>query len=96
MVTLALTPHQEPQEADAQLLDFLEYEGVSTLVVATKTDKLGKRQLQESLQRLRESLALPDDQPMPFSSQTGDGKRELWTKITELCTNAPTRPPPAP
>jgi len=91
LAVLFVDAQREPQPADAQLLDFLEYEGMSTLVVATKSDKLGKRQLQESLERLRESLALPDDQPLPLSSKTGDGKQAVWAAITTMSEAAPAR-----
>ena len=60
-------------------------------VVATKADKLARQPLQSSLDTLRESLALPPDQPIALSSATGAGKREVWNKITELCTRAPER-----
>jgi GTP-binding protein EngB required for normal cell division len=58
------------------------------VVVATKVDKLSKQKAKESLEYLRESLALPDDEPIPFSSKTGEGKRELWMRITEIAQGA--------
>jgi len=70
----------------ARQLDFLEAESMQTLVVATKADKLPKQKLQNSLDILRESLALPPDQPVALSSTTGNGKREVWRAITDLCT----------
>ena len=93
LAVLFVDAQREPQTADAQLLDFLEYEGMRTLVVATKTDKLNKQKLSDSLARLRESLALPPDEPLALSSATGEGKRELWMKITEMATDAPLRAP---
>lgn len=78
LAVLFVDAQREPQEQDAQLLDFLEQTDLPTLVVATKTDKLSKPELERSLSRLHESLALPDGQPLPLSSMTGDGKREVW------------------
>ena len=79
----------DPNPLDAQLLDFLEAEGIPTLVVATKTDRLNKNKLIQSIDRLHESLALPEGQPLTLSSKTGDGRNEVWRAITELCS-APT------
>ena len=86
LTVLFVDAQREPQEADAQLLDFLESEGTPALVVATKSDKLKKQQLEGSVKNLRASLALPPDQPLTLSSATGAGKRELWAKITSLVT----------
>ena len=74
-----------PQETDAQLLDFLDEYELPSLVVATKADKLKPAALQASLQRLHESLALPDGQPLPLSSKTGAGRSELWQRMQSMC-----------
>ena len=86
LAILFVDAQREPMEQDAMLLDFLEETGLPSLVVATKCDKLKKAQLDASLARLHESLALPDGQPIPLSSKTGDGKKEVWRAITNLCT----------
>ena len=90
LAVLFVDAQRDPQETDAQLLDFLEAEAKSTLVVATKADKLAKQALQSSLEYLRESLALPSDQPIALSSVTGLGKREVWGAINEICTRSAT------
>ena len=75
---------------DAMLLDFLETEGLPTRVVATKVDRLSSgEKIKRSVERLHESLALPEGQPLVLSSKAGTGRNELWRAITELCT-APT------
>lgn len=87
LAVLFVDCQREPQELDAQLLDFLEDDGrLRSLVVATKSDKLKKTALQTSIARLHESLALPDDEPLTLSSQTGDGKKQLWQRITAICS----------
>lgn len=60
---------------------------VKTTVVATKVDKLKKNDVEPTLKRLRESLALPDDQPLPFSATKKDGVRELWQLLQQECTS---------
>ena len=86
LCVLFVDAQRDPQESDAQLLDFLEQCDVPVTVVATKIDKLNKNAIEPSLSLLRESLALPDDQPLPFSAQTGLGKKELWQRIQDECT----------
>ena len=89
LAVVLVDAQRDPQEQDAQLLDFLEAEDIPTLVVATKTDKLGKNKLEQSLARLHESLALPEGQPIPLSSKTAEGRREVWWAITQLCGKRP-------
>ena len=60
---------------------------VKTTVVATKVDKLKKNDVEPTLKRLRESLALPDDQPLPFSATKKAGVRELWQLLQQECTS---------
>ena len=86
LAVLFVDAQRDPMEQDAQLLDFLEQTELPTLVVATKTDKLSAPELEKSLQRLHESLALPDGQPLPLSSKTGEGRREIWRAITDICS----------
>jgi len=85
LAILFVDSQREPQEADAQLLDFLDFHELQTLVVATKMDKLNKAQQETSLARLGEGLALPEGQPILFSSQTGFGRKEVWNYIQTSC-----------
>ena len=74
------------QPSDAQLLDYLEAKRVPSLVVATKVDRLKANQRDDALLTLQEGLGLPSDQPLPFSSTTGEGRRELWACMQAQCT----------
>ena len=47
LTVLFVDAQRDPQQSDAQLLDFLEFEGMTTLVVATKCDKLSAPKLRE-------------------------------------------------
>jgi len=61
------------------------YEQVPTVMVATKVDKLKKSQQSTQSARLKEALALPDGQPLPFSAKAGIGQRELWQYCQDFC-----------
>lgn len=84
-VVLLVDARREPQELDARFLDFLEEENVPTLVLATKIDKISDVTRQKVLHRLYASLALPEGQPIPFSSVTGEGKKEAWKALAKMC-----------
>lgn len=50
-----------------------------------KIDKLSKKQVEENLGLIYETLQLTDDDVLlPFSSQTGEGRREAWELICDL------------
>ena len=55
---------------------------VRFIVVATKTDKLSKSQLNEAIKKIDgEYFTGTGIDILPFSSVTRDGKEELWRKI---------------
>ena len=86
LAVLLVDANVEPQEKDAQLLDFLEECQVKYTVVATKVDKLKANQVEPAMRLLRERLALPDGQPLPFSSIKKIGLRELWLLLQKECS----------
>ena len=54
------------------------------IVVATKMDKIKRSQVQKHLAVIRKGLGLrPQDKLIPFSSETKQGKEELWQIIEE-------------
>jgi GTP-binding protein len=56
------------------------------MVVATKVDKLSKREERSGMEAIRKELAGAD--PLPFSAVTGRGVREIWQAISKT-KNAP-------
>ena len=84
-VVQLLDVRHDPTDDDLQMLDFLADLGVPTVVVLTKTDKLGARDLQQRLRARAEQLGLDESQVIPFSSHTGRGRDELAAAIVELC-----------
>ena len=64
-------------ERDLELKQWLEYQGREYLVVATKTDKLNRNELEHGLQAIRQEGV----EPLLFSAHTGRGVREIWQAI---------------
>ena len=71
-----------PTDDDILMINWLIDAGVPFTVVATKTDKLSKSQLAQTLKQLHEQYFLGTDiEILPFSSVTREGKDVLWNKI---------------
>ncbi|HEX7547148.1 MAG TPA: ribosome biogenesis GTP-binding protein YihA/YsxC [Gemmatimonadaceae bacterium] len=73
-----------PTEDDRQLFDMLADIGVPTIVAVTKTDKLTKPRVRERVHALAVELELGEDQMIPFSAVTGEGRDELAEALVSL------------
>jgi GTP-binding protein len=76
-VVQLLDVRHHPSEEDLQMLDFLAELETPTLVVLTKIDKLKKRQVAERVHAIAVALRLEDEQMIPFSAETNEGRDEL-------------------
>ena len=83
-IVLLLDIRREPSEDDRAMLDFLAELEVPTIVALTKTDKLAKAAARERVVELAQTLGLSNEQVIPFSAPTGEGRVELLEAITEL------------
>ncbi|HAA37329.1 MAG TPA: YihA family ribosome biogenesis GTP-binding protein [Firmicutes bacterium] len=71
-----------PTADDLQMYQWLTYSNLPTVIVATKVDKITRGRWQKQLQQIRTGLGLGPQGPVIFySSQTGQGKEELWRVI---------------
>jgi GTP-binding protein len=92
-VVQLLDVRRDPSDDDRAMLEFLAEIGVPTIVAVTKTDKLGPAAAAKRLGELARSLALSDDQMIPFSAITGRGRDELASAIVELVAQPSWRQP---
>jgi GTP-binding protein len=88
-IVLLLDIRREPSDDDRAMLDFLAETEVPTIVALTKKDKLSKAAALEQAAMISRALALPSEQVIAFSSQTGEGRTELLEAITELVEVVP-------
>ena len=79
-----LDARHDPTNDDRQMLDFLGELGVPTIVVLTKIDKLRPSERKQRLAVLSQSLQLDDDQMIPFSATTGEGRDDLAEAMVAL------------
>jgi GTP-binding protein len=70
--------------SDREMLDYLASLGLPTLAVVTKIDKVGRRERQAILKKVREQTGLDDEQVLPFSSRTGEGRDDLLQAVEHL------------
>ena len=85
LVVLLVDARREPQELDGQLLYALTTMRIPSCVVATKVDKLKKRERRDQLDAIRKEFRLADNQPVPFSAVSGEGKDMVWKRIEAAC-----------
>lgn len=79
-----LDVRHEPTGDDRQMLEFLASLGVPTLFALTKIDKLTSLQRKERISGLIDGLGVAEDQVIPFSAVTGEGRDELAEAVMSL------------
>ena len=76
----------EPGENDLMMYDWLKHYGHNIIIVATKSDKLKRSQLDKHKKMLKNAFGLEKDEILlPFSSETRSGREELWEIIERVC-----------
>jgi GTP-binding protein len=89
-VFLLVDSRHKPTADDIQMLTWIRAYQESVVVIATKTDKLSKRQLEENLEMIYEALSLTeDDLLVPFSTKDDEGKFTVWDIINLLRSGEP-------
>jgi GTP-binding protein len=73
-----------PSEEDIQMFDFLAEIEVPTIVALTKVDKLKPREVAKRVHEIAVALRLEDDQMIPFSAETNQGRDDLAEALMSL------------
>ncbi|WP_027390191.1 ribosome biogenesis GTP-binding protein YihA/YsxC [Chrysiogenes arsenatis] len=82
LAVLIIDSRLEPQKNDIEALAMLEKVQLPVLILATKTDKLGKSELNKRLSVLKKSYSSRSVTLLPFSSVTRVGVEEFWWELT--------------
>jgi GTP-binding protein len=77
---LVTDARHKPTALDAQMTGLFRQAGIPFITLANKADKLKPSQLQPALSLIGETLRL-EEPPLPVSSVTGAGKREILSEI---------------
>jgi GTP-binding protein len=75
---------REPSADDLAMLEFLGSLEVPGVVVLTKADKLSRAAASARHKEMGSELDLPEDQIIPFSAETGEGRDELARIVEQL------------
>ena len=78
-----------PTPDDLRMLDFLSEIELPTLVALTKIDKLGPKERAERLAQASLVMQLEQEQIIPFSAMTGEGRDELARAVADLVQDRP-------
>jgi GTP-binding protein len=79
-----LDARHDPTQDDLQMLEFLADLEVPTIIVATKIDKLPRPRITDRVRELAHAAGVDEDQVIPFSATTGEGRVELAEAIVGL------------
>jgi GTP-binding protein len=94
-VVQLLDIRHQPSDEDLQMLDFLAEIEAPTIVVLTKIDKLRPRQVAERVHEIAVALRLEDEQLIPFSAETNQGRDDLAAALVALVEQPSWRAAPA-
>ena len=84
-IFLLIDIRHEPGKNDKQMYDWIVYNGYSPVIIATKLDKLKRSQIAKCVKVVREGLGLQKEVVLiPFSSETKQGKKEVYEFIENL------------
>lgn len=70
-----------PSEQDRQMIDFLVYNQLPFMVIATKTDKLAKSKVFAGVNAIASTLKIRTEMVLTSSSETGQGKDKILNYI---------------
>ncbi len=73
-----------PTEHDMTMMGYLARMEVPAMVVLTKMDKLKQSERKRAVTRTLAALALDEEQLVPFSSKTGEGRDALLAALDDL------------
>ncbi len=83
-VFLLVDSRHEPGENDRVMYEWITANGYRPVIIATKTDKLSKAQLEKQKKVLRDGLGMKrEDRLIPFSAVTKAGRDEIWACMEE-------------
>lgn len=84
LVLLLLDIRRRPSKEDESMYRWILASGISYLVVATKTDKIGRQQVNGQLDLIRSTLQIPPEKDIIcVSAEKRTGIDTLWNAIDE-------------
>lgn len=86
VIFLLVDIRHKPTEDDRLMFDWICHEGFEPVIIATKSDKLGKNDKPKAIKLIRESFGLgKDDILIPFSAEDKSGRDDIYRLLEEIC-----------
>ena len=79
-IFLLMDIRHEPSTGDRQIHEWCKHYDLPYTIIATKSDKIKKSQVQKHLAVIRKALE-EETPPIPFSSESWDGREAVWEVI---------------
>ena len=84
-VFLLIDIRHEPSKNDKDMYEWIVYNGYDPIIIATKLDKINRSQVQKHIKMIKTGLNVkPQTVVIPFSSQTRQGRDEIWELIDSI------------
>lgn len=84
-VFLLIDIRHEPSKNDKDMYEWIVYNGYDPIIIATKLDKINRSQVQKHIKMIKTGLNVkPQTVVIPFSSQTKQGRDEIWELIDSI------------
>ena len=81
-VFLLIDIRHDPSANDRMMYEWIVEMGYKPIIIATKLDKLKRSQVQKNVKAIKEGLGvLPGTTIIPFSSETKQGRDEIWELV---------------
>lgn len=84
-VFLLIDIRHDPSANDKMMYNWIVDQGFQPIIIATKLDKIKRSQIQKQVKAVKQGLdLLPGSIVIPFSSETKQGREELWELVDSL------------
>lgn len=85
LIFLLIDIRHAPGKNDIQMYDWIVKNGFSPVIIATKSDKIKRSQLQKCIKLIKDTLQIKTDTVViPFSSETKSGREEVYELLDRL------------
>lgn len=82
LVFLLVDIRHKPNQNDIQIYEWCVNYGFNPIIIATKSDKIKRSQLQKQIKQIKDALQVVDGTPViPFSALNKSGRDEIWEYI---------------
>ena len=82
LVFLLVDIRHKPNQNDIHMYEWCVNYGFNPIIIATKSDKIKRSQLQKQIKQIKDALQVVDGTPViPFSALNKSGRDEIWEYI---------------